>query len=68
MGFQVEIGSENIKKLWEERNISVSIEELAREKRYDFFSQILQKYQTQKILTAHHLDDRMETFFFHLAR
>ncbi len=55
---------EKIKKLYP----SKSFEELAREKRYQFFDAILWIYKTNKIILAHHLDDRIETFFFNLAR
>jgi tRNA(Ile)-lysidine synthase len=43
-------------------------EELAREKRYQFFDAILNIYKTDKVILAHHLDDKIETFFFNLAR
>jgi len=55
---------EKIKKLYP----SKSFEELAREKRYQFFDAILWIYKTDKILLAHHKDDKIETFFFNLAR
>jgi len=55
---------EKIKKLYP----SKSFEELAREKRYQFFDAILWIYKSDKILLAHHLDDKIETFFFNLAR
>ena len=55
---------EKIKKLYP----SKSFEELAREKRYQFFDAILWIYKTNKIMLAHHLDDKIETFFFNLAR
>ncbi len=47
---------------------SKSFEELAREKRYQFFDAILWIYKTNKIILAHHLDDKIETFFFNLVR
>jgi tRNA(Ile)-lysidine synthase len=55
---------EKIKKLYP----SKSFEELAREKRYQFFDAILGIYKTNKILLAHHKDDKIETFFFNLLR
>ena len=45
-----------------------SFEELAREKRYIFLEKIRKKYKARYIITAHHLDDKIETFFFNLAR
>ena len=65
--FKVEVAQcdfEKIKKLYP----SKSFEELAREKRYAFFNTILNIYNAKYILTAHHLDDKIETFFFNLAR
>lgn len=65
--FQVEVAEcdfEKIKKLYP----SKSFEELAREKRYQFLEAVANIYQTKYILTAHHLDDRIETFFFNLVR
>lgn len=47
---------------------SKSFEELAREKRYGFFEKIRTKYNAKYILTGHHFDDRVETFFFNLLR
>ncbi len=55
---------EKIQKLYP----SKSFEELAREKRYQFFQAIAQIYKGQKIITAHHLDDKIETFYFNLNR
>ncbi|MCD5380857.1 tRNA lysidine(34) synthetase TilS [Candidatus Gracilibacteria bacterium] len=66
-GFQVEVAScdfEKIQKLYP----SKSFEELAREKRYQFFDAVLDIYKTDKVLLGHHLDDKIETFFFNLAR
>jgi tRNA(Ile)-lysidine synthase len=55
---------EKIQKLYP----SKSFEELAREKRYQFFQAIAQIYKANKIITAHHLDDKIETFYFNLNR
>ncbi len=65
--FIVEISWADIKKIQKEIP-SKSIEEIAREKRYEFFQKIMKIYNWNYILTAHHLDDRIETFFFNLAR
>ncbi|MDD5213848.1 MAG: tRNA lysidine(34) synthetase TilS [Candidatus Gracilibacteria bacterium] len=67
MGFKVEVGYayiRDIQKLYP----SKSLEELAREKRYAFFNAILNIYESKYILTAHHLDDKIETFFHNLLR
>lgn len=47
---------------------SKSFEELAREKRYQFFDAIMNIYWSKYVLTAHHLDDRIETMIFHMLR
>ncbi|MCP4524026.1 MAG: tRNA lysidine(34) synthetase TilS [Candidatus Gracilibacteria bacterium] len=67
VGFPVEVAEcdfEKIKKLYPHKGF----EELAREKRYQFFDAICHIYKSKKIITAHHLDDKIETFFFNLAR
>jgi len=46
----------------------MGIEEVARSKRYAFFNALCNIYNTNKIVLAHHLDDKIETFFFNLAR
>lgn len=47
-------------KLW--------IEEMARIARYDFLEETLKSAGARCILTAHHLDDSIETFMFNLIR
>lgn len=66
--FKVEVASADIKKIRDNFYPSKGIEEVAREKRYAFFNAICNVYETNKALTAHHLDDKIETFFFNLAR
>lgn len=68
MGFKVEIASANIKEIHSKFYKSISIEELCRAKRYEFFNAILHIYKTDKIILAHHLDDKIETFFLNLTR
>lgn len=65
--FSVEIADcdfEKIGKLYP----SKWFEQLAREKRYQFFDAVCNIYNTQKVLTAHHLDDRIETSVFNMLR
>jgi len=65
--FTVEIANcdfEKIQRLYP----SKSFEELAREKRYQFFDAICNIYWTNKVITAHHLDDRIETYMFNMLR
>ena len=66
--FKVEIASADIKTIRDKLYPSKWIEEVAREKRYAFFNAICNVYKINKVLTAHHLDDKIETFFFNLAR
>ncbi len=47
---------------------SKSFEEYAREKRYQFLREVCHRYHTDKIITGHHFDDRLETYFFHMLR
>lgn len=51
-----------------QKSKSISFEELARIKRYELLNEIKEKYNSNYILTAHHLDDKIETFFFNLLR
>ena len=57
----------NFKKL-QQLYPSKGFEELAREKRYQFFDALMNIYNSRFVITAHHLDDKIETFFFHLLR
>ena len=45
-----------------------SIEQAARQLRYDYFEQLRQQHDYAAILTAHHRDDSTETFFLNLLR
>lgn len=55
---------EKIQKLYP----SKGFEELAREKRYQFFEAVCNIYSADKVITAHHLDDRIETYMFNMLR
>lgn len=68
MWFKVEIGNANIKEIRDTFYPSLWLEEVAREKRYAFLNAILNIYNNDKIITWHHLDDKIETFFFNLVR
>lgn len=65
--FQLEIWEAHIENM-RLLSKSVSLEELARKERYEFLENIRKKYDASYILTAHHLDDRIETFLFNLLR
>ena len=45
-----------------------SIENEARERRYQFFEEIINKYNSKYLLTAHHGDDLIETILMRLTR
>ena len=45
-----------------------NFENEARKKRYNFYNQILDKYQTKYLLLAHHADDLIETILMKIAR
>ncbi|MCH5150952.1 MAG: tRNA lysidine(34) synthetase TilS [Spirochaetales bacterium] len=45
-----------------------SIENKARDIRYTFFAEILQREKYGFVATAHHMNDRIETFFLNLLR
>lgn len=66
--FKVEIAEGDIKKIRDDFYPSKWIEEVAREKRYEFLNAILNIYNSNKVITWHHLDDKIETFFFNLVR
>ena len=46
----------------------ISIQMAARELRYNFFDELFDSQQFDTILTAHHADDNLETFFINLSR
>ncbi len=50
------------------RNNSLSIQMAARDLRYQFFNEVLQKYNYTKIVTAHHSDDSIETLLIKKSR
>ncbi|WP_427169274.1 tRNA lysidine(34) synthetase TilS [Fusobacterium nucleatum] len=50
------------------KEIGKTLEEVGREERYKFFSEIYEKVRANKIATAHNKDDQIETFLFRLTR
>lgn len=56
----------NTKEIAAERKISTQM--AARELRYDWFEDLLERYELDKLVTAHHINDQVETFFVNLLR
>lgn len=52
----------------EEKSEMKSLQNWARDIRYQFFFDILEKENLDFIVTAHHLNDELETFFINLSR
>ena len=50
------------------KEVGKTLEEVGREERYKFFSEIYKKVGANKIATAHNKDDQVETFLFRLVR
>ncbi len=47
---------------------SVNFEHLARKERYTFFENLIEQYHYTTLLTAHHLNDKLEWFLMQLSR
>lgn len=56
----------DIKKYQEEHNASTQM--AARETRYNWFNELANQHSYDYIVTAHHLNDQIETFFINLSR
>lgn len=56
----------NTKQYAEKKRISIQM--AARELRYNWFSELINDYNYEYVLTAHHADDHIETFFINLSR
>ncbi|HXU26882.1 MAG TPA: tRNA lysidine(34) synthetase TilS [Bacteroidia bacterium] len=50
------------------KNKGISIQMAARELRYTWFSELINKHSFDYLLTAHHANDNIETFFINLLR
>lgn len=76
---QSDIEEQYIKKFCDERNIkcyvrrleqieSGNFQSIAREKRYQFFEEILNQEKAKYLLLAHHADDNLETIIMRLIK
>ena len=65
-GLEIAILDADIPSIAKERG--QSIEEAAREVRYAFFAELMEKRNIPLLLTAHHADDHLETVLFRIAR
>lgn len=54
------------KEIAAERKISIQM--AARELRYEWFAELQKEHGLDRLITAHHLNDQVETFFIHLIR
>ena len=50
------------------KELGISIEMAARELRYNWFAELLEKHNAQAIAVAHHADDSIETLLLNLVR
>ena len=64
----VELFVENFDTEQYARDNSLSIQMAARDLRYEWFEELRLKHQCDFILTAHHANDSLETFFINLIR
>jgi tRNA(Ile)-lysidine synthase len=53
---------------FEQKKLKNSIQMVARDLRYDYFSELLKKENYAYVAVAHHADDQIETFFINLLR
>ena len=54
------------KEIAADRKISTQM--AARELRYEWFEDLIERYELDKLVTAHHINDQVETFFVNLLR
>ena len=65
---QIEFYSKSIDVQKMANNNKIGVEEAGRKARYDFFDEILEKANAQKIAIAHNKNDKVETVLMHILR
>lgn len=65
---QIEFYSKSIDVQKMANNNKIGVEEAGRKARYDFFDEILEKTNAQKIAIAHNKNDKVETVLMHILR
>jgi tRNA(Ile)-lysidine synthase len=66
LGIRIEIANIDLPAYIAQTDLNAQV--ASREKRYDFFHQIAEKYQAQKIALAHHANDQAETVMMRILR
>lgn len=65
-GILTEIGTTDVRKLAEQRRLS--LEDAGRAARYSFFAEVVSRFQANRIALGHHADDQAETVLMRLLR
>ncbi len=65
---QIEFYSKSIDVQKMANNNKIGVEEAGRKVRYDFFDEVLEKTNAQKIAIAHNKNDKVETVLMHILR
>ncbi len=66
LGFKIYTTSFNTVDYMQKNKVNVQV--AARELRYAWFTELMQKYGIGTLVTAHHADDNLETFLINLSR
>ncbi len=66
LGIESTVGREDVGS--KARLTGKSVEEAARNARYSFYREVVDRIKADKIATAHHMDDQAETVLMHLLR
>ena len=66
LGVELHVERIDVKSVW--KGSGRSLEEVARQIRYDFLRKVKDRTGSSKIATAHHMDDLLETILYRLVR